>query len=65
MFDSFYEGGHLDYSRVEIAAAARQWPMKLYEYTANGLQRSRCCEIGSPEGEKLPIPICPIRDLKN
>jgi hypothetical protein len=29
--------------------------MKLYLYTANGLQRSRCGEIGSPEGEKRLI----------
>ena len=45
----------LDYLRVEIAAAARQRPMKLYLYTANGLQRSRCSEIDSPEEEKMPI----------
>jgi hypothetical protein len=48
---------NLDYSRAKIAAAAREWPMKLYFYTANGLQRSRCSEIGSPEGQKMPINI--------
>jgi len=41
---------YMGYSRVEIAAAARQWPMKLYLYTAIGLQQSRCYEIGSPVG---------------
>ena len=43
----------MDHSRPKIAAAARQWPMKLYEYTANGPQRSRYGEISSPEGERL------------
>jgi hypothetical protein len=28
--------------------------MELYLDTANGPQRSRCGEIGSPEGEKMP-----------
>ncbi len=45
-----YNIAGLDYLRVKIAAAARQWPMKLYLNTANGLQRSRCSEIGSPVG---------------
>jgi hypothetical protein len=27
--------------------------MKLWSSTANELQRSRCCEIGLPEGEKM------------
>jgi hypothetical protein len=49
--------GFLDYSRAKIAAEARKWPMKLYLYTVNGLQRSRCSEIGSPEGEKMPMKI--------
>jgi len=40
----------LDYSRVEIAADARRRPMKLWSSTANGPQRSRCGEIGSPIG---------------
>jgi hypothetical protein len=29
--------------------------MKLWSSTANGLQRSRCGEIGSPEREKMPM----------
>jgi hypothetical protein len=45
----------LDYLRAKIAAAARKWLLKLYLNTANGLQRSRCSEVGSPEGEKMPI----------
>jgi len=28
--------------------------MKLWFTTANGSQQSRCSEIGSPEGEKMP-----------
>jgi len=28
--------------------------MKLWFSTANGPQQSRCGEIGSPEGEKMP-----------
>ena len=28
--------------------------MKLWSPTANGPQQSRCGEIGSPEGEKMP-----------
>jgi hypothetical protein len=28
--------------------------MKLWFTTANGPQQSRCGEIGSPEGEKMP-----------
>ena len=40
----------LDYLRAEIATAARKRPMMLYLYTTNGLQRSRCGKIGSPEG---------------
>jgi len=28
--------------------------MKLWSSTANGPQQSRCDEIGSPEGEKMP-----------
>ncbi len=40
----------LNYSRVEVAANARRRRMKLWFTTANGLQRSRSCEIGSPVG---------------
>jgi hypothetical protein len=39
-----------DISRVEVAAAARRRAMKLYYGTANGPQRSGCCQIGSPAG---------------
>ncbi len=45
----------MDYSRVEVAAKARQWPTKLQLSTASGLQRRLCSEIDSPEGEKMPI----------
>ena len=40
----------LDYLHVKIGVAARKQPMKLYLYTAYGLQRSRCCKIELPEG---------------
>ena len=40
----------LDYSRVEVAVDARRRSMKLWSSTANGPQRSRCGEIGSPKG---------------
>jgi len=29
--------------------------MKLWSSTANALQRSKCGDIGSPEGEKMPM----------
>ncbi len=45
---------NLDYSRVEVAVYARRRPMKLWFATAIGPQQSRCSEIGSPEGEKMP-----------
>ncbi|MGD2246537.1 MAG: hypothetical protein PVI11_08330 [Candidatus Aminicenantes bacterium] len=44
----------LDYSRVEVAVDARRRSMKLWSSTAIGPQQSRCSEIGSPEGEKMP-----------
>jgi len=40
----------MDDSRVEVAADARRQLMKLWSSTTNGLQRSRCSEISSPEG---------------
>lgn len=40
----------LDYTRVEIVVVKKKWPVKLYLYTANELQRSRCSEIGWPVG---------------
>jgi hypothetical protein len=55
----------LSYSRVEIAAAARQWLMKLYLNTANGLQRCRCSDISSPVGQKMPKPTRPTLTLKD
>jgi len=45
---------NLDYSRVEVAVGARRRAMKLWSSTAIGPQQSRCSEIGSPEGEKMP-----------
>jgi len=41
---------NLDYSRVEVAADTRRRPVKQWSSTANGPQRSRCGEIGSPGG---------------
>jgi hypothetical protein len=45
---------NLDYSRVEVAVGVRRRAMKLWSSTAIGPQQSRCSEIGSPEGEKMP-----------
>jgi len=45
---------YMSYSRVEVAVDARRRPMKLWSSTAIGPQQSRCSEIGSPEGEKMP-----------
>jgi hypothetical protein len=50
----FMDLTNLGYSRAEVAANARRRLMKLWFTTANGPQRSRSCEIGSPEGEKMP-----------
>jgi len=52
--DFMNNSGSLIYSRVEVAADARRRPVKLWSSTANGPQQSRCGEIGSPEGEKMP-----------
>ena len=52
--DFMNNSGYLSYSRVEVAADARRRAMKLWFSTANGPQQSRCGEIGSPEGEKMP-----------
>ncbi|MCK4645587.1 MAG: hypothetical protein KAU46_04990 [Candidatus Aminicenantes bacterium] len=41
---------NLDCSRVGLAADVRRRLMKLWKSTANGPQRSRCGEIGSPKG---------------
>jgi len=49
----FINNSGLDYLQAEVAVATRKWSMKLYKYTANGIQRSRCSEIGLPRGEKL------------
>ncbi len=46
--------GFMDCSRVEVAVDARRRAMKLWSSTAIGPQQSRCSEIGSPEGEKMP-----------
>ncbi len=51
---SMNNSGDLGYSRVKLAANARRRHMKLWFTTANVPQRSRCGEIGSPEGEKMP-----------
>ena len=45
---------NLGYSRVEVAANVRRRAMKLWFSTAIGPQQSRCSEIGSSEGEKMP-----------
>jgi hypothetical protein len=44
-----------DPPRPNFKVAARKWPMKLYMDTANKLLRSRCSEIGSPGGKKMPM----------
>jgi hypothetical protein len=46
---------NLNYSQVEVAADRRRRPVKLWSSTANGPQRTRCGEIGSPEREKMPM----------
>ena len=43
----------MGYSRVKISTATKKLPLKLYFYTAKGLQCSRCSKIGSPAGEKM------------
>jgi hypothetical protein len=47
--------GSLDYLRTKIAVVIKKWLVKLLQTTANGPQRSRCSEIGLPEGEKILI----------
>jgi len=52
--DFMNNSGYLCYSRVEVAGDARRRHMKLWSSTAIGPQQSRCSEIGSPVGEKMP-----------